>query len=138
MLPKSDQPMVSHTVLRLILGPLETEVMEVLWSDGECHVRHVVQRLGRPIAYTTVMTTLDRLFKKNLACRRMCGHYYVYSALATCQQWRDRVVHDLVAKLLAGPGASSEILLASLLDAIGRQKPKLLKKVSRKNSDPAH
>ena len=64
ILPKSDQPMVSHTVLRLILGPLETEAMGVLWMHGECKVREVVRRLGRQIAYTTVMTTLDRLLEE--------------------------------------------------------------------------
>ena len=48
------------------LGPLEVTVMEILWARGESNVRDVVDRLDRPLAYTTVMTTLDRLFKKGL------------------------------------------------------------------------
>ena len=52
------------------LGPLEVTVMEILWARGESNVRDVVDRLDRPLAYTTVMTTLDRLFKKGLLLRR--------------------------------------------------------------------
>jgi len=48
------------------LGHLETTVMDLLWERGESNVHDVVQHVGRPLAYTTVMTTLDRLFKKGL------------------------------------------------------------------------
>jgi hypothetical protein len=45
-------------------GHLENAVMEILWTHGESNVHAVIQTLERPLAYTTVMTTLDRLFKK--------------------------------------------------------------------------
>jgi predicted transcriptional regulator len=51
------------------LGP-EITLMEILWTHGESNVREVVDRLDRPLAYTTVMTTLDRLFKKGILERR--------------------------------------------------------------------
>src|SRR5438128_8928980 len=50
----------------ILLGPLEITVMEILWQRGESNVRDVAEKLDRPLAYTTVMTTLDRLFKKGL------------------------------------------------------------------------
>ena len=53
----------------LALGTLEFELMEILWSNGASSVRDVVPKLSRPLAYTTVMTTLDRLFKKGLLDR---------------------------------------------------------------------
>ena len=49
-----------------MLGPLEIRVMEVLWTAGQSSVRDVVEKLERKLAYTTVMTTLDRLFKKGM------------------------------------------------------------------------
>jgi predicted transcriptional regulator len=66
------------------LGPLEAEVMAVLWqSDGPVSVREVVQRLnaGRtaPLAYTTVMTVLSRLAGKGILVREQQGRGYVYS-----------------------------------------------------------
>ena len=62
------------------LGPLEINVMELLWARGESNVHHVVDQLSRPLAYTTVMTTLDRLFKKGLLKRRKVDRAFLYSA----------------------------------------------------------
>ncbi len=54
-----------------VLGPLESDIMDVVWAQGEVTVRdvHRVLRDSRPIAYTTVMTTLGRLTDKGLLGR---------------------------------------------------------------------
>jgi predicted transcriptional regulator len=131
MLPASNPSTASHTVLRLILGPLETQVMEVLWACRECRVREVIKRLDRSVAYTTVVSTLDRLFKKNLVSRQMRDRAYVYSPRVTCQEWKNKVAHDVVAKLLAGPQTSREVLIACLLEAISQQDALLLRAIER-------
>lgn len=59
------------------LGHLEIAVMEILWKQGESNVHQVAQRLERPLAYTTVMTTLDRLFKKGWLERRKSERAYL-------------------------------------------------------------
>ena len=60
--------------LQAALGRLEREVMDVVWTPATKHtVRDVQARLPRKAAYTTVMTTLDRLFKKGLVSRRREG-----------------------------------------------------------------
>src|ERR1035438_3674818 len=56
------------------VGHLEIAVMEILWKQGESNVHQVAQSLERPLAYTTVMTTLDRLYKKGLLERRKSEH----------------------------------------------------------------
>lgn len=132
MLPPPNPSTVSHTVLRLILGPLEAQVMEVLWANGKCTVREVVERLGRSIAYTTVMTTLDRLYRKNLVTRRMRGRAYLYAPRVTCQEWKEQVARDVVAKLLAGPDASREALLACLLETVAQQDAVLLEEIEKR------
>jgi predicted transcriptional regulator len=121
-----------HTVLRLVLGPLETRVMEVLWACGECRAREVMNRLDRNIAYTTVMSTLDRLFRKNLVSRRMCNRAYLYSPLITREEWTQRVARDVVAKLLAGPQTSREVLIACLLEAVEGQEEVLLQALEKR------
>ena len=65
------------------LGTLERDVMDVLWARADLPVRDVQLHLNRPIAYTTVMTTLDRLFKKGLLDRRQVGRAFLYSAALT-------------------------------------------------------
>src|SRR5260370_23887422 len=85
------------TVQQLSLGRLEFDLMQILWSRGECNVRDVVQRLDRPLAYTTVMTTLDRLYKKGLLDRRMPDRAFLYSARLSHQEWERRRAGSLVA-----------------------------------------
>ncbi|MGH9187853.1 MAG: BlaI/MecI/CopY family transcriptional regulator [Acidimicrobiales bacterium] len=71
--------------LSRVLGPLEAEVMHVMWSSGEpSTVRAVLDRLneGRrpPLAYTTVMTVMARLAEKDILRRELDGRGYVYES----------------------------------------------------------
>jgi predicted transcriptional regulator len=73
--------------LSRVLGPLEAEVMQVMWSSGaRLSVRAMLARLneGRrpPLAYTTVMTVMARLAEKEILCRELNGRGYVYEAAA--------------------------------------------------------
>jgi predicted transcriptional regulator len=66
-----------------VLGPLETEIMEVLWAAGRpMSVREVLARLNEertePLAYTTAMTVLARLADKQILARARDGRGYVY------------------------------------------------------------
>lgn len=122
----SDRPIRVQSVLSVTLGSLESQVMEVLWTRGACKVREVTRMLDRDLAYTTVMTTLDRLFHKKLVDRKKLGRAYIYSPRLTCQEWKDRLARDVVAKLLAGPQSSREALITCLLEAVATQDTLLL------------
>jgi len=122
-----------------VLGPLEISVMGILWEHGESSVRDVIQRMERRLAYTTVMTTLDRLFKKGLLERRKLDRAFLYSPCFSRPTWERRVAGDLVAGFLAGPEPSRELLLSCLVDAVGQHDEVLLdeleKKIRRKRKD---
>ncbi len=65
-----------------VLGELENAVMELLWSHrAPMSVRDVHDALvrQRDLAYTTVMTVLDRLSKKGIANRELDGRAWLYS-----------------------------------------------------------
>ena len=111
---------MSHTAVLPMLGPLETEVMDILWACGECRGREVRERLNRSAAYTAVMSTLDRLFRKNLVSRRVLGRAYFYSPRVTHQEWEHQVARDIVTKVLARSQRLPERLIACLLEAVGR------------------
>jgi predicted transcriptional regulator len=114
------------------LGTLEFELMQILWSEGEFSVRDVVPKLSRPLAYTTVMTTLDRLFKKGLLDRHKSDRAFVYSPHFSHQEWERRRAGDLVAGFLSGPNPSRELLLSCLLDAVGEHDASLLDDLEKK------
>ena len=109
------------------LGPLEIAVMEILWTSGEANVRDVIDRLGRPLAYTTVMTTLDRLYKKGLLARRKSERAFIYSAALTREEWEHKRTGDFVAGFL-----SPELLISCLVDAVGQHDEALLDDLERK------
>lgn len=116
----------------LALGSLELELMEILWSRGESNVRDVVPKLSRSLAYTTVMTTLDRLFKKGLLDRHKSDRAFVYSPSFSRQEWERRRAGTLVASFLSGPNPSRELLLSCLLDVVGEHDATLLDDLEKK------
>ena len=66
------------------------------WERAEISVREACERLGSSVAYTTVMTTMDRLFKKGLLDRRKVGRAFVYRARATRQELENAILSSLV------------------------------------------
>ena len=122
----------SHTGQHLMLGPLEIQVMEVVWAGDECSVRDVVEKLESKLAYTTVMTTLDRLYKKGLLDRRKSERAFLYSPRLSSQDWERRRAGDLVAGFLSGPEPSRDLLLSCLVDAVGQHDAMLLDELEEK------
>jgi predicted transcriptional regulator len=121
-----------HAEARFSLGRLEFALMEILWTRGECNVRDVVGKLDRPLAYTTVMTTLDRLYKKGLLDRRMPERAFVYSARMSRQEWEIQRAENVVANFFAGPHAPRELLVSSFLEAVGGHDAALLDELEKK------
>src|SRR2546422_4898490 len=90
----------SHEVLHRSLGALEREILSCCWAHGALSVREGCALLTSPVAYTTVMTTMDRLFKKGLLSRRKSGRAFVYTATATREELEGAVAAELVGSLL--------------------------------------
>ena len=121
----------SHEILESHLGALEREVMGVVWKTGEISVREACEQLGSPVAYTTVMTTMDRLFKKRLLARRKVGRAFVYAATATREEMEGAVATELVQSLLQRHGGEPLPLLSSLVDAVSDRDRALLDDLER-------
>jgi predicted transcriptional regulator len=97
-----------------VLGDLEMRVMGVLWDESPLTVRDVKARLpGAKLAYTTVMTTLDRLYRKGLLARTKSGIAFVYLPAMDRAEYQRRVVAAAVAPLLAEGGTA---VLAAFVD----------------------
>ena len=121
----------SREIFEGSLGALEREVMSVVWSAGEVSVREACARLDSTVAYTTVMTTMDRLYKKRLLARRKVGRAFVYSATATRDEMEGAVATELVQSLLQRHGGEPLPLLSSLVDAVSERDRALLDDLER-------
>jgi predicted transcriptional regulator len=111
------------------LGPLEHEVMGALWALGEASVREAHAHVGGGVAYTTVMTTLDRLYKKGLATRRLEGRAFRYAAAATAEELDRAVARQVVDGLLQTQQTTP--LLSNLVDAVSERDRRLLDELER-------
>lgn len=87
---------------------------------------------SRPLAYTTVMTTLDRLYKKGLLCRRKSERAFFYSPSFSRREWEEKRTTDFVAGILANSPRSGELLVSCLVDAVSQQDAALLDEMERK------
>jgi predicted transcriptional regulator len=114
------------------LGTLELSVMEIVWSRGESSVRDVAAELGRPLAYTTVMTTLDRLYKKNLLDRRKEERAFRYSPRFSRNDWERKRADSLLAGFLTGSQPSRDLLISCLVEAVGQYDEALLDDLEKK------
>lgn len=114
------------------LGRLESDLMHILWSHGGSNVRDVVQQLDRPLAYTTVMTTLDRLYKKGLLDRHRQHRAFVYSTRFSRQEWERRRAERILVRFLADAPAARDLLFSSFLDAVGEHDVLLLDELEKK------
>jgi predicted transcriptional regulator len=96
-----------------VLGDLEQRVMDVLWESAPLAVRDAQRRVGGKLAYTTVMTTLDRLFKKGLLARTKVGNAFEYRPAIDREEYQRRVVEAALAPLLE---TGSSAVLAAFVD----------------------
>ena len=111
--------------LRAAFGHLEREVMEVMWQVDAASVRDVQQRLTRTSAYTTVMTTLDRLFKKGFVARVRRGRAFVYTAAHSREQVQAAVTAGLLTGFLQ-ESSGARPLLSNLVDVVAERDEALL------------
>jgi predicted transcriptional regulator len=120
----------SHELLEKSLGSLERDVMALVWSKGDTSVRDACDSIGPGVAYTTLMTTMDRLFKKGLLSRRKVGRAFVYCATASRAEIEGEVATELMHSLLRREGQPLPVL-SSLVDAVSERDRALLDDLER-------
>ena len=120
----------SQELLEKSLGSLERDVMALVWRRGEINVRDACDELDSIVAYTTAMTTMDRLFKKGLLTRRKVGRAFVYRATASRTEIEGAVATELVHSLLQREGEPLPVL-SSLVDAVSERDRALLDELER-------
>jgi predicted transcriptional regulator len=106
---------------REIPPPLELECLKEIWRLGEGSVKDVRDSLAprRHLAYTTVMTLLERLVRKGAASRRKTGRSFLYAPILSRETLRRLAVRELVESLFEG----SEYELAAYLRNGGLLEP---------------
>ena len=127
------------------LGPLENELLRVLWTRGDATVRELIADAAVEGAYTTIMTTLDRLYKKGLLERSPEGRAFRYRpkqseaelnqdliAAGLKELFSSATAHDAPISFLVDTISEHDAaLLDRLQEAVARKRRNLRKKESR-------
>lgn len=113
------------------LGPLETKVMELVWRRGSSSVRDIYLALESSWAYTTLMTTLDRLHKKGLLERTKDGRAFLYSPRLSAQEFEHSIARDVLDMLLGRQSEGVEPILACIVDTVSDHDHTLLDELDR-------
>jgi predicted transcriptional regulator len=106
------------------LGPLERKVLQAVWMRGTATVREVREDGTIWQTYPTIMTTMDRLFKKGLLDRVPDGRAFRYSARYTSEELEHVAAVNGIRQLLESEYASMH--LSYLVEAVSTQDGKLL------------
>ena len=113
------------------VGRRERLVLEETWQRGEVSVRDIYRAFEERVAYTTLMTVLDRLFRKNLLARRRDGRAYLYAAAVTREEFERTIKADVVDGLVGHGADEVEPVLACIVDTITQRDRELLDELDR-------
>jgi predicted transcriptional regulator len=113
------------------LGELERKSLDEVRRQGETNVAQVCKAFANEYAYTTIMTTLDRLFKKGLLVRRKEGRAYFYTSKFSDDELERGVAGDVIGRLLESGSGRAEPVLACIVDQVSERDLQLLDELER-------
>ena len=110
----------------MVYGPLEIRVLEALWARPTAACVRDIQPQFPGVAYTTLMTTLDRLFRKGTLRREKSGRAFYYLPKASQDQLLSELAGSTLATLMPGDNASVRPIMSMFVDTIGDRDEALL------------
>src|SRR5271170_316795 len=116
---------ISGSSSRPQIGPFERQVLQKLCSQGSATVRELLEDGRIHQAYTTVMTTVDRLYKKGLLDRVTEGRAFRYTPRHTPEELQRVTAFESIRQLL-GSGDTSSLPLSYLVEALSAHDAQLL------------
>jgi len=116
--------------LGAFFGKLEVRVLEALWRRDDAASVRDLQADFPSTAYTTLMTTLDRLHRKGVLERMKAGRAFLYRPRYARDELRLGLAENALGVIL-GPGVSTRPLLSFLLEAVSTQDEALLDELER-------
>jgi predicted transcriptional regulator len=116
----------STSHLAAIFGPLELRVLEALWARGSAAAVKDLQPQFPGVAYTTLMTTLDRLFRKGTLSRFKDGRAFFYQPTATHDELMSQLAESALSTFLPGDTSAMRPILSMFVDTVGQRDHALL------------
>ncbi len=112
------------------LGPLESAIMDALWHKGGVTGRAVYREVlrSKKVAYTTVLTVLERLVNKGLVRKKKGEEGYVFSALYSREEFERMVSREVLKGVLE---LSQTTAIVNFVDLLAEEDPEELERLRR-------
>ena len=112
--------------LSTFFGRLETRVLEALWARGGSACVRDLRPDFPGVAYTRLMTTLDRLYRKGTLSRVKHGRAFYYQPAGSREEMLTKLAGTTIASLLPGEQSAVRPILSQFVDTVGRHDRALL------------
>jgi len=135
MIESNKKKVINPKELLEVFGPLEKEIMDIVWNRTETSTHDVLEELRqkRDIAMTTVSSTLNRLFDKSLLKRRtdkgVRGLCYYYAPILKKEEFENIITVKVIDKLLKD---FREPTTAYFIEELAKSDPKKLDELRKK------
>jgi predicted transcriptional regulator len=118
--------MHSSSQLAMAFGPLEVQVLEALWERAIPSSVHDIEAKFPGCAYTTLMTTMERLFQKGILARAKHSRHFVYRTILTRDEQIASIAEAWFATLLPSDSKLAGPVLSRFVDAVVKRDARLL------------
>ncbi len=122
---RREQSRATSKTLSSLFGPLELAVLEALWSRSDSLSVRALKEDFPQVAYTTLMTTLDRLYKKRALVRSKRGRAFLYKTRMTREELQSGLASVVFTTLLGGD-VGVRLVLSSFVEAVSQRDELLL------------
>ena len=113
-------------------GDLEEKIMEILWEKKEATVRQIKDELSKDkenYAYTTIMTIMDRLYKKGILDRRKEGKGYIYFPRVSKEEFEKLVTEKVISDIVKAHPETAIAAFGGVIEELSEDEIKKLKEM---------
>lgn len=107
--------------LESFFGTLELRVLDDLWERGEAQSVRDIQPRFEGVAYTTLMTTLDRLHRKGVLTREKCGRAFVYQPRYTRETLCSQLANQALQAVFGDRASDLQPILSFFVESVSRE-----------------
>jgi len=118
-------------------GELEEKVMDILWKRGNATVREINEELskkGEKYAYTTIMTILDRLYKKGVLDREKEGKGYRYIPKLSKEEFEEMITEKVISEIVKANPSTAVAAFSGIIEELNEEELKKLKEIIDKKA----
>ncbi|WP_409343231.1 BlaI/MecI/CopY family transcriptional regulator [Paenibacillus sp. MBLB4367] len=117
--------------LELFFGPLEAQIMEILWSCPDLSIKDVQVKLekNKDLNFNTVMTVMNRLMDKGVLTKTMIGRTSIYRTVDSKERFLENQSKEISHNLVEDFGP---LVVNHMLDGLDEADPGLLEKLEQK------